>query len=361
MTPSAPASPPVRVGIVGAGFGRYALAPAFRLDPRCQLVAICTGSAASAARARDELQLARAYASVDAMLDAGALDAVAIASPPHIQPSITRAVLDRGLPVFVEKLLAGSAIEAEQLEAHARAAGVAAMVDYIFPEIDTWRECRARLARGEIGEPRHAVIRWLLESHDNRLGLTSWKTDDALGGGALLHFGPHLFHYLEWLFGPIAHLSATLGRAGDSARPGDTSVTLALTFTSSMTAAATLSTAAPLGSGHHVEIYGSEGVLALGNAGTDHVRGFRLSVGTRRAGTVVDVPVPPTRSLASSVDARVQPVSRLTSRFLDWITTGDPARPSFTDGVRVQRLLAAAVTSAQQGVRVVVPQPSVPA
>ena len=34
----------LNIGIVGGGFGKYGIIPAFRLDPRCSILAVCTKS-----------------------------------------------------------------------------------------------------------------------------------------------------------------------------------------------------------------------------------------------------------------------------------------------------------------------------
>jgi predicted dehydrogenase len=346
--------PATRIAIVGAGFGRYALAPAFRRVGCCEIVAICTRSAESAARAGAELGIERVYTDVEAMLDAGEIDAVAIASPPHVQPTIATLVLSRSLPVFAEKLLALSVDDARVLTAAADRAGVANMVDYIFPELDTWRRARSMISDGDIGTPRHMTVSWMMESYDNRHGLTTWKTDADAGGGALRHFGPHVLHYVEWFMGPIQRLSATLGRAPDAQRPGDTSALLSLEFASGASGSICLSTAAPLGMGHRIEIYGSAGAILLANAQQDPVLGFRLSAGARGENQMREVQHESQPEPLGRIDSRVVPVSRLAERFVSWVRSGNQASPAFGEGLRVQLLLDAAQRSNASGSRVLV-------
>lgn len=344
-----------RVAVVGAGFGRYALVPAFRCDPRCEIVAICTRSDDSAARAAAELGIARAYSDAAVMMDDGGIDAVAIATPPSSQPLVAKLALSRSVAVFAEKLLALSVEDARGLSEAAETAGVANVVDYIFPELDVWMAARDLVRDGFIGPVRHMTVSWMIETHDNRYGLETWKTEPRSGGGALQHFAPHVFYYVEWLLGPIERLSATAWRAPDSCRPGDTSVVLGLEFASGASGSISLSTTAPLGSGHRMEIYGSSGALVLVNDTRDFVRGFRLLAGnkdTQRLGeTGTFSPMEP----SVGVDSRVEPVSRLASRFVDWIRTGQPTRPSFRDGLRVQVLLETAKRSHLTGSRILVP------
>ena len=53
----------------------------------------------------------------------------------------------------------------------------------------------------------------------------------------------------------------------------------------------------------------------------------------------------------AGVDGRIAVVSRLTSRFADWIDNGTAASPDFGDGLRVQQLLSAARRSHESGGR----------
>jgi predicted dehydrogenase len=342
-----------RIAVVGAGFGRYALVPAFRNDPRCEIVAICTRSVVTAARAAAELGISRAYADAATMFDDGGIDAVAVASPPSAQAQLVRLALSRSIPVFAEKLLALSVDDACALRDAAREAGVANAMDYIFPELDAWSAGRSLLEDGYIGVPRHLTVSWMIESHDQRYALETWKTDAEAGGGALHHFGPHVLHYVEWLLGSISHLSAVIARAPDSSRPGDTAADLCLEFANGASGTVSLSTAAPLGTGHRVEIFGSRGGLVLTNETNDPVRGFRLLAGNKDTVNLREVRRAENPSIPG-LDSRVESVSRIASRFLDWIQTGKPMRPSFEDGARVQVLLDAAMRAHATGSRICV-------
>ena len=51
----------IRVGIVGSNFGRTVLLPAFRADPRCEVVALAGRDAKKSADAAREAGIARAF------------------------------------------------------------------------------------------------------------------------------------------------------------------------------------------------------------------------------------------------------------------------------------------------------------
>ena len=96
----------IRLGIVGSNYGRNVLLPAFRADPRCEVVALAGSDPARTAEAARAAAVARAFGRWEELVEHADVDAVAIATPPRLQPAIAVGALGRGKPVFVEKPLA---------------------------------------------------------------------------------------------------------------------------------------------------------------------------------------------------------------------------------------------------------------
>lgn len=331
----------IAIGFVGDGFGRYGLMPAFRRDQRCHLVAVCTGSKETAAKISSDQKIPYAFSDFSEMLAQVPMNAIAIATPPRVQEVIARAALDAGVAVFAEKPLACNLTAAKTLLAHAEASAVANAVDFMFPELETWRRARDLLQTGAVGRVRHAMLDWRTESYDNARRRSFWKADPEFGGGALSHFGSHAFHNLEWFLGPITRLVGQLSVAPDLSVPGDTLATIAVTFRSGATGSLSISTAALHGSGHRIEIYGESGTLVLANDTLDPILGFQFSYGARDGIGLEIIAKEAPDQLEIGEDHRVAPVSRLVQRFIDAVSGGPPVRPSFADGVRAQVLIDA--------------------
>jgi predicted dehydrogenase len=276
------------------------------------------------------------HGSLDELLDKRPVDAVAIAVPPDLQPPIAARALERGMAVFVEKPLAATLDEAEQLVTLARRKQATTAVDFLFPEIGVWRTAERLVREGAIGRPLHILVDWRFESHDHRHGLRSWKTEALRGGGVLQHFGSHVLHYLSRFAGEIERVS------GDLSGPehGDTLATLHLTFAGGTSAAALLCNRAPGRSARHVvSLYGDAGAMHL-TGGADNPVQFSLTVETP-GGTVHDIaPDEAEPSMPPGTDPRVGPVERLVRRFLAAAAERRPMRPSFDDGLTVQRWMA---------------------
>ena len=264
------------------------------------------------------------------------MDAVAVATPPAIQPEIVLSALKEAKAVFAEKPMALTFAKANEMTYCAAASGRANMVDFNFTEITSWKRVRQILQAGTIGDVRHATVQWQVENYTNRMGLTNWKSAREYGGGTLFNFVSHCMHYLEWFLEPIVGLSCKLFRIPHDERTGDTTVVMCISFHSGAAAGLSVSSAAYLGSGHRVEFYGNKGTLVLENSTTDYMRGFRILIGMRPDTELKPLLVEdPEERLYD--DGRILPASRLAGRFLDWIAKGVPARPSFSDGLRVQK------------------------
>jgi predicted dehydrogenase len=321
----------IRVGIIGVGLGQHVHVPAFRSDPRCEVVAICSTNAERAAEVAASLDIPQSFGDWNTLVESSTVDAVAIAVPPRVQPEIAVAALTRGKPVFCEKPLAVSEQQAQEMNAAAKQNGLANVVDFEFPAIDVWQQAKSILQRGGIGQFRQVAVSWNVETYANRTGLRSWKTNALDGGGALYMFGSHVFHYVEWFAGPITRLSVRL----HPATGGDTVVWLWMELADGTPVTARVSTDAFLGSGHRIDFYGNQGTLVLENVTTDYVSGFRLCHGTRQSNNLLEV-APAT---STETDGRIPAVARVVSGFLDWIEHGAGNAPSFQDGLRVQHLL----------------------
>jgi predicted dehydrogenase len=325
----------IRVGIVGLAFGERVLLPAFLANPACEVVGV-------AARRREHAQEVSARTGIaafdgwEALVRSDRIDAVVVATPPPSHAPIVLAALGSGKHVFCEKPLADTLDAATRMATAAAEARLANVVDFELPEIAEWQRARALIAQGAIGRVRHVDVSWQIETFVNRQRIDNWKTRIAEGGGALNEFASHVLYHIEWLAAPIDSLWTA---PADDER--DRRVVMSLRLAGGATGAVVVSTAAPMGSGHAVTVYGEEATLSLWNETGDHARGFVLRVGTRARGALdrVDVDAAPG---AAGVDGRTVMVGRIVQRFVEWIQSGCPTQPSFAEGVRVQALVDAA-------------------
>jgi predicted dehydrogenase len=326
-------SAPLDIGIIGLGFGSQVHVPAFRHDPRCRVTAIAGRHLEKAAFVAHRLSIATSYGDWRQIMDDRDIDAVSIAVPPSEQPTIAKAALEAGKHVFCEKPLASHVAEAARLFEAATARRLVHAMDFIFPELPLWGKARALIRGNELGEIRHAVLDWRVETYAARTKARLWKNDPRQGGGVLNNFVSHVVRNVEWLFGEIEAVSATV--RGTRSR-AETSVQATLDMEAGFPVFLSVASDAFLGHGHRLTVHGEEGTMILENRSADYASGFELSVGTRTTGSLQciarDEPQP-------GVDGRVAPVARLASRFLDSILNGVAMSPNFADGLRTQLIL----------------------
>lgn len=337
----------IRIGIIGCNYGRLVQLPAFRRESRCSVVAIAGSEAVKAAAIAQASNIQHSFGNWRELVEHPEIDAVVIGVPPSLQPAIAIRSLQMGKPVFAEKPIAADRASAEAMVAAASASNLANMVDFSFCAIPAWSKAKELLEEGAIGRIRHVVVSWHVENYAARMRLRSWKTSAEQGGGALGNFVSHTFHYLEWMCGPIARLSAHLSGLPD-APDIETNASINLDFQSGASGSIVMSCAAYLGSGHRVEIYGENGTISLVNATPDYMRGFVLRL-ARRPAEFSLIEVEDSVDPRFPEDGRIAPVSRLASRFLDSIESGRPAEPGFAEGLRTQVLLDAARSSYSTG------------
>ncbi|CAM5336719.1 Gfo/Idh/MocA family oxidoreductase [Streptomyces tanashiensis] len=214
----------VRVAVVGLGWaGRELWLPRLREHPAFDVVAVVDPSPASRAAyeqdgaqdgagdgvrdgARDGVRAGASdhsrpavLADVDA-LDRRSVDLAVVAVPNHLHAEVAVALLQRGIPVFVEKPVCLNSAEAEKL-AQAETDGGAMLL-----------AGSASRYRGDIGvlldlvpslgTVRHVELSWTRARGVPKSG--GWFTSRSqAGGGVLLDLGWHLLDTLDAILGPV--------------------------------------------------------------------------------------------------------------------------------------------------------------
>jgi predicted dehydrogenase len=338
----------IRLGIVGTNYGRSVQLPAFRADPRCQVVALAGRDAACTTELARAVGVAKGYGDWRALVEDPDVQAVAIATLPSVQVQVAEAALALGKPVFIEKPMANDLASARAMLRLATRLGLPTVIDFNFHQIMSWQRAKAMLDAGAIGRLRHVTVHWHVDSPSLRLRMRNWKAAGDDSGGVLGAFISHCFHYLKWFCEPIAGMSARIG--GLASEGGlETTVAMALQFKSGPLITLSMSCASYLGIGHRLEFFGEDGTLVLHNPGADYMRGFDLSYAKRPAAPLERIAVTDPDD-APYADGRIAPVSRLARKFLDAIENGGTPSPGFAEGYRAQRLMDAARRSHNQGV-----------
>ena len=338
----------IRLGIVGINYGRIVQLPAFRADPRCQVVALAGHDAARTSEVARAAGVSKAYGGWRALVEDDDVQAVAIATLPTLQAQVAIRALELGKPVFIEKPMAGDLPSARAMLKQATLKQRATTIDFNFHQVMSWQRAKAMLDADAVGALRHVTVHWHVESRALQLRMRNWKTVGDDGGGVLGNFISHCFHYLEWFCGPIAGINARIGGLPGADSDLETTVAMAMQFKSGPLVTLSMSCASYLGIGHRLEFFGEDGTLVLYNPGADYMRGFELLHARRPSAPLERIAITDPDD-ASYPDGRIAPVSRLARKFFDAIESGSPATPGFAEGYRAQRLMDAARRSYNHG------------
>jgi len=142
----------VRIGIIGAGWwATYAHLPSLSTYSRADVAAIADSSPERLARAGEAFGIAAQFDDYRVMLSTADLDGVVIATPHSTHYAIARDVLERGLPLMLEKPMVLRARDARELVRLADQRGVPLVVGYPYHFVDQFARLRARIAEGALG------------------------------------------------------------------------------------------------------------------------------------------------------------------------------------------------------------------
>jgi predicted dehydrogenase len=210
------AATPLRVALVGYGpAGSFFHAPLIAATPGLVLDTIVTGSEERRAQARAEHPGVRFADTAEELWSGAAPDLVVLASPNRTHVPLATAALEAGLPVVVDKPLAGTAEEARKLAALADSRGLLLTVFQNRRWDSDFLTLRALLADGALGDVHRFESRFERWRPHLKGG---WREsgDPAEIGGLLYDLGSHLVDQALTLFGPARSVYAE----SDVLRPG---------------------------------------------------------------------------------------------------------------------------------------------
>lgn len=206
----------VRLGIAGLGRAFSLMLPTFLADSRIELVAACDP------RQEARNQFARdfaapVYETIDELANDASVEAIYVASPHQFHAAHTRIVAGRGKHVLVEKPMALSMAECDQMIEDCRAAGVFLIVGHCHSFDSPYLQARRIIEDGEVGRVRmiHALNYTDFLFRPRRP--EELITDE--GGGVIFSQAAHQVDIVRLLAGShVTRVRSNLG-AWDPSRP----------------------------------------------------------------------------------------------------------------------------------------------
>jgi predicted dehydrogenase len=142
----------ISIAVIGAGYWGPNLIRNFSACADTKLVAVCDKDPARLEKIRGQYPAVDLVQDIDKLLARSDIDAVAIATPVRTHASFALAALKAGKHVLVEKPMASSVREAEEMVKLASDNGLTLMVDHIFVYSPPVRKIRELMDLGELGD-----------------------------------------------------------------------------------------------------------------------------------------------------------------------------------------------------------------
>ena len=203
--------PAVRVGLIGYGaWGRHH-ARAIASVPTAELKAICSSTPDNAAEARHQHPQATIYADYREMLQNEDIELCDIVLPSDLHYEVSRAVLEAGKHLLLEKPMTLSIAHCRELIELARARGRVLAVGHELRLSSLWGKVKELVDAGAIGEPLYALIE--LWRRPYRLGTSGWRYDIRRVGSWILEEPIHFFDLARWYLGHAGDPSSVYARA----------------------------------------------------------------------------------------------------------------------------------------------------
>lgn len=213
------ATAPVRFGLIGFGaWGRHH-ARAIDEAAGATLVAIAARSESARAEAQAAHPAATVVADYRDLLARADIDVVDVVLPTDWHHRVGVDVIAAGKHLLLEKPMALTLADCDDLAARARAAGRICCVGHEFRLSSLWGRVKAMIDAGAIGEPRYALIE--LWRNPYRPGSGGWRYDKARVGSWILEEPIHFFDLARWYFSATGEPERVYARANaaDASRP----------------------------------------------------------------------------------------------------------------------------------------------
>jgi UDP-N-acetyl-2-amino-2-deoxyglucuronate dehydrogenase len=195
----------IGVGIIGLGGISFAHEAGYcEIGDLCQIVAMCDLNAQEAAN-RAAFYNAQAYARYQDLLEDPDLDIVDVTLPHPLHYEVALAAIDQGKHVLVEKPMAVSSQQGQDLIDRAHRAGVKFGVAENTRFVTAYQKAQQVLDEGLLGNVW--TVRTLIAGSEvHRIKDPAQWHGKAPYGGVILDSAVHTFYLFKWLFGGVKDL-----------------------------------------------------------------------------------------------------------------------------------------------------------
>ena len=202
----------VRWGIIGVGdVCEVKSAPAMQIIENSELIAVMRRNGDKARDYARRHSVPKWNDDADQLINDPDINAIYIATPPNVHADYVIKAAQAGKPVYVEKPMAKTVEECQQMIIACNQANVQLYVAYYRRRLPIFEKLKSLLMEGAIGDVRLIKIELYqtidpdIVSDIKEAMPVNWRIDPAIaGGGYFFDLAAHQLDYLDYVFGPIA-------------------------------------------------------------------------------------------------------------------------------------------------------------
>jgi UDP-N-acetyl-2-amino-2-deoxyglucuronate dehydrogenase len=195
----------LRIGLIGCGAMGQGHLDVWLQTPGARVAAVCDGYAPRALETGARIGAA-AFSDLDAMLDAGGLDAVDICTPSGLHADQGLAAAKRGLHVLCEKPLDLNIEKADRLIDECEERGLTLACIFQRRTYSGAQQVARTVAEGRMGRILSCsgyVKWWRAQSYYDS---SAWRGTWTMDGGVMANQAIHTLDHMCWLAGPVAEV-----------------------------------------------------------------------------------------------------------------------------------------------------------
>lgn len=257
----------IRWGIIGCGnVTELKSGPAFQKVPGSELVAVMRRNAALASDYAQRHGVSRWYADASELINDPEVNVVYVATPPDTHALYAIQAMKAGKPVYVEKPMARTFAECEEMIRVSGETGQPLYVAYYRRTLPGFLKVKELIEKGEIGRVLTVNMRLhkAFGERDRFPEKQSWHVKPQISGaGHFYDLASHQFDYLDFLFGKVTLVKGEARNVAGFYEAEDT-VSAVFTFQNGVAGTGSWSFVVDKGAEEDViEITGTEGKIVL--------------------------------------------------------------------------------------------------
>ena len=334
----------LRCALIGYGAWGSHHARVIAANPQAQLVSIAARSEATRGKARQDHPQVHVHADFREMLARENLDALAVVLPSHLHFEASKAVLESGRHLLLEKPMCLSIADCESLNALASERKLVLAVGLEMRLSSLWGKVKALVDEGAIGQPLYMLIELWRKPY--RLGADGWRYDIGRVGNWILEEPIHFFDLARWCFEKHAQPVSVYARA-NAIRAEHPELQDHFSSIVNFSDGRYAVIAQCLGGWEHhqiVKISGTDGALwASWSGAQDRTFEPAFSLKVQRGSTLEEIAIPRAAGEVFELEDQF-------ARFVRAIQTGTTPAATGEDGAWSVRMCLKAQESAQRGI-----------